>query len=218
MLRLEVLPGFVVAVALLAMVPGPATALVIRQTIRDGRRTALLTTAGNEVGLLGWAIASAVGLAALVAASQVAYDAIRIAGAVVLIGLGLQSLLEHRRGRVDPAFGEAGVQPAPAPPGRGRRLAAFRIGLLSNLANPKAAVFAFSFYPQFIPRGAPVLTTTLLLAAIQLVVDTAWYVLVAWLVNRARAFMRSAAVRRRLERLTGLVLLGLGARLAVEHR
>jgi threonine/homoserine/homoserine lactone efflux protein len=79
-------------------------------------------------------------------------------------------------------------------------------------------VFAFSFYPQFIPRGAPVLATTLLLVSIQLVVDTAWYVLVAWLVNRARAFMRSAAVKRRLERLTGLVLLGLGARLAAEHR
>ncbi len=221
---LEMLPGFVLAVALLAMVPGPATALVIRQTVRDGRRTALLTTAGNEVGLLAWAIASAVGLAALVAASQLAYDAIRIAGAVVLIGLGLQSLLEHRRDHAGPeqpaevtTAREATVPRATAP-SRGRRLAAFRTGLLSNLANPKAAVFAFSFYPQFIPRGAPVLVTTLLLAAIQLVVDTAWYVLVAWMVSHARAFMRSAAVRRRLERLTGLVLLGLGARLAVEHR
>jgi threonine/homoserine/homoserine lactone efflux protein len=217
MLRPEILPGFVLAVALLAMVPGPATALVIRQTIRDGRRTALLTTAGNEVGLLGWAIASAVGLAALVAASQVAYDAIRVAGAVVLIGLGVQSLLEHRRGGPGPVPDEVDAGP-PRPLGRGRRLAAFRIGLLSNLANPKAAVFAFSFYPQFIPRGAPVLATTLLLAGIQLVVDTTWYVLVAWLVNRARAVMRSAAVRRRLERLTGLVLIGLGARLATDHR
>ena len=213
---LGILPGFVVAVALLAMVPGPATALVIRQTIRDGRRTALFTTAGNELGLLAWAIASAVGLAALVAASQVAYDAIRIAGAVVLIGLGLQSLLEHRRGRAAP---DLDLAPAPSPRReRGRRLGAFRAGLLSNLANPKAAVFAFSFYPQFIPRGAPVLATTLLLAAVQLVVDSAWYVLVAWLVSRARAFMRSAAVRRRLQRLTGLVLVGLGARLAIEHR
>ncbi len=224
---ITMLPGFVVAVALLAMVPGPATALVIRQTIRDGRRTALLTTAGNEVGLLGWAIASAVGLAALVAASQVAYDTIRIAGAVVLIGLGLQSLLERRRHRDGTTpdgttRAELATDAAAGPPGArtggGRGLAAFRAGLLSNLVNPKAAVFAFSFYPQFIPRGAPVLATTLLLAGIQLLVDTAWYVLVAWLVSRARAFMRSAAVRRRLERLTGLVLLGLGARLAVEHR
>ena len=229
---LGTLPGFVIAVALLAMVPGPATALVIRQTIRDGRRTALFTTAGNELGLLAWAVASAVGLAALVAASQVAYDTIRVAGAVVLIGLGLQALLEGRRGRrgrrersrpgpaeQDAAPDWAGGGEAPAgPSGRGRRVAAFRAGLLSNLANPKAAVFAFSFYPQFIPRGAPVLATTLLLAAVQLVVDSAWYVLVAWLVSRARAFLRSDAVRRRLERLTGLVLVGLGARLAVEHR
>ena len=202
----ETLLTFAVAALLLAMVPGPGTFLVIRNTLRGGRRAALLTTTGNATGLLVWALAAAAGLSALVAASQLAYDVIRISGAVVLVGLGVQSLRTARGVRDAP--GDASEAPAL----RGR--AAFRSGLATNLANPKAAVFAVALYPQFIPDGAPVLPWVLGLAVLQVTLSSSWYTLLAWSVDRAHRLLARAAVRRRLEQASGGVLVGLGLAIA----
>jgi threonine/homoserine/homoserine lactone efflux protein len=202
--------GFALAVALGAMVPGPTAALVIRRSALSGARATLPVIAGMEIGLYAWALATAVGLSALVAASRTAYTAIQLAGAVVLVFLGVQAWLASRHVTDDMPFdGTASTptrwwQPATA-------------GLLTNLANPKIAVFAFAFYPQFIPAGADVLTTTLLLGVIQAAIDAAWYLLVATFVGRARKFFSKAKVRRRLERTTGTVLIALGAGLALER-
>jgi threonine/homoserine/homoserine lactone efflux protein len=200
--------AFTAAVALLAMVPGPATALIVRRSAVYGTRAALPVVAGIELGIYLWAIAAAVGLAALVAASEAAYVGLRIVGACVLIVLGVQAWRAARH--VEDAATPASI----GVPGWRWSAGA---GALTNLANPKAAVFAFAFYPQFIPSGADVLATTMLLGVLQVVVDATWYVMLALLVGRARDFFSRAAVRRRLERITGTVLIGLGLRLAADR-
>jgi threonine/homoserine/homoserine lactone efflux protein len=200
--------AFIAAVALLAMVPGPATALIVRRSAVYGTRAALPVVAGIELGIYLWAIAAAVGLAAVVAASEAAYVVLRIVGACVLIVLGVQAWRAARHAE------DAAMPASIGAPGWRWSAGA---GVLTNLANPKAAVFAFAFYPQFIPAGADVLATTMLLGVLQVVVDATWYVMLALLVGRARDFFSRAAVRRRLERITGTVLIGLGIRLAADR-
>lgn len=205
--------GFVIAVALGAMVPGPTTALVIRRSALGGARKTLPVVAGMEIGLYAWAVATAFGLSALVAASQIAYTALRIAGAIVLVTLGVLAWLASRKITEDASFDSSDQ----APTLTGRWWQQSVAGLLTNLANPKIAVFAFAFYPQFIPTGANVLTTTLLLGLVQAIIDASWFLLVAVFVGRARKFFGRAKVRRRLERTTGTVLIALGAGLALEN-
>jgi len=101
---------------------------------------------------------------------------------------------------------------SPSPACRG-----FRVGLVTILANPNAAAFVFAFLPQFVPRGAPVLPSLLALSAIMVLVDTSWYVVLAWFVSLGRRVLTRPAVRRRLEQISGLVKVGFGVRLAVER-
>lgn len=198
-----VLPGFLLAALALAMLPGPATALLIREAARGDRRRTVGVIAGIEVGIFAWALASALGVAALVAASALAYTVLRAVGAVVLVVLGLQTLWYSRRGATE--------KPRPM-----LRLVGFRGGLLTNLANPKAAVFAFSFYPQFIPHGVNVFAATALLGAVHVGVDVAWYTVVATAVDRLRGWFARSSVKRWLERVVGTILVALGLRLAIE--
>jgi threonine/homoserine/homoserine lactone efflux protein len=194
---------------LIAMVPGPSTAIVIRQTLRAGRWSAFNATIANELGLLLWALAATFGVSSLIAASQVAYDVIRIAGAVVLVALGMRSIWQARRGVAAAAAPDA----AAAEPG----WKGFRVGLVTILANPKAAAFVFGFLPQFVPRGAPVLPCLLMLSTVLVLVDGAWYVLLAGVVSLARRLLTRPAIGRRMEQLSGAVMIGLGVRLAVER-
>jgi threonine/homoserine/homoserine lactone efflux protein len=207
---LSVLPGFLLAVLALAMLPGPATALLIRESIAGNRRSVIGVMAGIEVGIFAWALGAATGVAALVTASRTAYTGLRIVGATVLVVLGLQTLWYARRRRNADDAHEA---PRPLV-----RITGFRGGLLTNLANPKAAVFAFSFYPQFVPNGANVVASCLLLGLVHVLVDVAWYTVLTFAVSRARRIFERAALRRRLEQLVGTVMVALGLRLALEPR
>ena len=143
---------------IVTLTPGPATALVMRSALRGGRRAAFLTTLGI-VGVLAWGAASAAGIAALVAASQVAFLVLKVAGAAVLIVLGLQSL---RAGAAKP---ERGVSGRP-----------FRDGVVTALANPKLAVFFVALFPQFLKAGGrSTLATGLLMASFIVALDLVWY-------------------------------------------
>jgi threonine/homoserine/homoserine lactone efflux protein len=206
---LRVLPGFLIAALALAVLPGPATALLIREALRGQRRRVVGAIGGIELGLFAWAMFAAFGLAALVAASALAYTALRAAGAAVLVLLGIQTLWYSRK-RAPQAGGEVGSARIAL------RLTGFRGGLLTNLANPKAAVFAFSFYPQFIPPGANVLVTTLLLALVHVLVDVTWFSVLASAVTAVRGFFDRPEVKRRTERAVGAILVGLGVRLAID--
>jgi threonine/homoserine/homoserine lactone efflux protein len=191
--------AFLPASLLLAMVPGVGTAMLIKQSVRGGRRGALATVAGMEAGVAVWAVAAALGLSVLLLASEVAYQALRMLGVGVLLWFGARALFgRHRVDREAPSRGSG-----------------FRAGLLVNLANPKLAVFAISFLPQFAAPGSP-RWALVALAALWVVVDTVWYLLIVALLSRILGWLRRSAVRRRLERISGAVLIGLGVRLAVE--
>ncbi|MFI7640782.1 LysE family translocator [Nonomuraea sp. NPDC049400] len=199
--------AFVGACVLIAMVPGVSTAIILRQTLRAGRGSGLAATLGNETGILLWGLAAAFGLSALLVASQLAYDVMRVVGAVVLVVMGAQALWQARKGAPEP---EGAVRPG----WRGPYLA----GVGTCLANPKAAVFAMSFLPQFVPPGQNVPLTLVTLAVVWVLVDLLWYGLLIWMVAKAKAWLGRPAVRRRLEQISGVVLIGLGVRLVVESR
>lgn len=207
--------AFAGAALLLAMAPGPATATLLRQTIKYGRRRGAATVAGIESGVLFWAVTASAGLSALLAASTVAYDVLRIAGAIVLLGLGAQALFRSRKEQDTQVDG--GQSETPPVAGRGG-WSAYRAGLVTNLANPKAGVFAISFLPQFIPHGYPVLPTGLLLAAVWVICDGVWYLTLTAVVHGARQLFSRGVVRQRLEALSGVALVGFGVRLALESR
>jgi threonine/homoserine/homoserine lactone efflux protein len=202
--------AFAGAAAVVALVPGPSTAIIVRQSVTAGRRAGVAAMLGNECGVVLWGLAAAFGLSALLLASTIAYDAMRIVGAVFLVTLGARALWRSRRPAA-PAADEAPVRVA-------SRWRAFRLGLLTNFANPKAGVFAVSFLPQFVPAGAGVLPALVALSLIWALIDMVWYLALIWLAGRAgRAFGRPS-VRRRLEQISGIVLVGLGLRLAAESR
>ena len=206
---LSTLLAFLGACLLIAASPGPSTVLIIKQSIRS-RRSGFLTVLGNETGVFVWGIFAAFGLTALLAASEVAYDVMRIVGAIVLVVFGVQTLWQarHAKGAAD-ADGEEAVEKS--------GWSSYRQGLLLNLANPKAAIFAMSFLPQFVPEGAPHLPTMVGLAALWAVFEVGYYGLYVWFVGRMKTVLSRAGVRRRLEQVSGGVLLILGARLALEN-
>ena len=211
---ISVLPVFALACLGLAAMPGPGTALFLHRTIRDGRSAGLAAVGGNEVGIFAWALAAGAGLTALLAANRVLYDAMHVVGGAVLVYMGVAAWRSARRSS-SAEFGAALIARLPAGRSPG---AAFRASLVSIAANPKAAVFAFSFFPQFLPAHGPVLSTALALAGVQVAIDGAYCAGVVLLAARLRPWLSRAAVRRRLERVLGAVLVGLGARLAVEAR
>lgn len=195
--------AFAPVAALLSLAPGPATALVVRNAARGGRRHAFFTTVGSSLGVFAWGAFAAIGIAAVVAASAELFTVMKLVGALFLVYLGVQSL----RGRRE----------APAARLAPRR-SAFREGLVTAIANPKLAAFFVALFPQFVPRGAPVLPSALLMAATIVAIDFAWYSSLAYLVARARRAFVEGPWLRRFERLTGAVLVGLGVRLALERR
>jgi len=208
------LPAFVVAVLLISASPGPAMALILRRTALHGMRTAVPLILGLELGLYLWALAAAAGFAALVAASEAAYWALKIVGACVLVYLGIRAWLAAWRERKSGANSVAAVAEDRGP----GAVKAFGEGLIVQLANPKAAVFMIAFYPQFVPSDQPLFATTALLALLQVAIELCFYFTLAAFVARAGAWFRRSTVRRRLEAVSGTVLVGLGLRVAVNSR
>ncbi len=209
------LPAFVLAVLLISASPGPAMALIFRRAALRGLRGAVPTVLGLELGLYVWALVAGAGFAALVAASEVGYLVLRVVGATVLLWLGVKAWRTAWLSRHD-AVAAVGEQP-PAD-GRRRWWGAFGEGLIVQLANPKAAVFMIAFYPQFVPADGPVFVTTALLGLLQITIETALYLGLAAGVARAGAWFRRPAIRRRIEAVSGTVLVGLGLRVAATTR
>jgi threonine/homoserine/homoserine lactone efflux protein len=225
--------------------PGPDTALTIRNALAGGRRAGVATAAGVATGQAVWTVATGVGIAELIQASEPAFLVMKAAGAAYLIALGLQSLWSAarppRRGlwttrhpelavglpsRLGPRDRWVGMRRARAEarrarveqghgwlsPGRG-----LRQGVVSNLANPKMAAFFLSLLPQFASAeggAGPVLALGLVFC----LMTFGWLALYSVVVHRARVVLGRARVRRALDGLSGLVLVGFGTRLALQQR
>jgi threonine/homoserine/homoserine lactone efflux protein len=196
--------------ALLTISPGADMALVAKMTLERGRRAALLATLGICSGLFVHATASALGLSVVLATSAEAFSAVKLAGAVYLAYLGLRTLLA--------SFGGSLTHRAPVHLQPARAGISFLQGLLSNVLNPKVAVFYLTFLPQFIAPSGNVLAQSLLFAGAHALMGIAWLSLYAYVLARLSTFFARAGVRRWLERVTGAVLVGLGVRLAFERR
>ena len=202
---------FLGVITLLTITPGADMAMVSRSVFMGGRRAAFATTLGIGAGCMVWAIASAAGVAAVLAASETAYDALRLVGAAYLVWLGVQSLWAAARGYAGaplPDPSSAGVHGSLRRP--------FRQGLLTNLFNPKIALFYTTFLPQFIGPGDPVLLLSLAMASVHILLGLAWLSAYAWLLDRAVEAFRGSRVRRALDALTGAVLVALGIRVAAD--
>ena len=205
MTLLPSLLAFTAAAALLTVTPGLDTALVLRTAAVEGPRRALLAGLGICLGCLGWGLIVALGLGALLAASRLAYTALRWVGAAYLLWLGVQLLARPRT-----AFASDGPQAHGA--------GWLRRGFLTNMLNPKVGVFYVSFLPQFIPPGADVPAITLLLAAIHAGLGLLWVALLVGATRPIAAALRRPRVVATLERLTGGVFLVFAARLALSPR
>jgi threonine/homoserine/homoserine lactone efflux protein len=214
------LPAFALASTLLILAPGPDSVLVLRNTLRHGRRAGWVTATGTMSGLLAWAVAAAFGLSALLQVSHLAYDAVRLAGACYLLWLGVSSLWPARRPHAGPLAGPAAGPAGPDRPAAGasgwRRV--YLNGLLSNLLNPKIGVFFIAFLPGFIPAGAPAPLFPLALGLWFIAETGAWLVTLAWMAARGAGWLRRSAVQRWLERVTGVALIGFALRLAAQAR
>jgi threonine/homoserine/homoserine lactone efflux protein len=205
--------AFLGIAALVIVTPGPDTALTIRNTLGGGRSGGIGTALGVAAGQAVWTVAASAGLAALLVASAPAFTALRLAGAVYLVWLGAHSLWTAFRSRSGPARA--------AEPGRARRLgplAAFRHGVLSNLGNPKMAVFFTSLLPQFAPTGRASFATLLGLGFLFCGMTLFWLAAYSVVMARVGHVVRRSGLRRLIEAVTGLVLLALGARLALDRR
>ena len=219
--------GFALASTLVILAPGPDSMLVMRNTMRGGRRAGWVTACGTLSGLTIWALAAALGLSALLRVSHVGYDILRFCGAAYLIWLGLTSLAHFRRKNtaepVAQAGGSAPAVPGPTVPGRtgpgaARPRRAYLNGMLSNLLNPKISVFFMAFLPAFVPAGASAVGFSLVLGIWFIAETGLWLAVVAWLADRGVRWLRRPAVQRWMERITGIVLIGFGLRLATESR
>jgi threonine/homoserine/homoserine lactone efflux protein len=204
------LVAFGLFAAVVTITPGLDTMLVVRTAAASGRRAAFAAAAGIGLGCLCWALASALGITALLTASRLAYDILRWVGAAYLCLLGVRTLWRSRR----PSTVDMEAPPV-ARSGAGR---AFRTGLATNLLNPKVGVFYLSVLPQFLPRGVSPLLASTAMGVLHDVEGMLWFAGVVFLVGRAGRLLARPAFRRRLDQLTGLVFIGFGIRLAVERR
>lgn len=202
---LSTLVAFSLAAALIVLLPGPDSLVVLRAVLRHGRAKAARTAAGVICGLLVWVAAAALGLSALLRASETAYTVLRIVGAVYLVGLGVQSLRPRGAGVLDER-----------PPRGGVLGSGFGAGFTTDVLNPKVGVFFVTFLPGFVPAGYSVGHVSLLLGAVFVAETALYFGVVLLLAGRISTWLANDRVRRRMDRATGGVLIGFGARLAME--
>ncbi len=202
------LATFTLAAALIVLLPGPDTLVVLRNLLRGGRSVAARTVLGVLTGLSVWVVTAALGLSAVLRASHEGYLALRIAGALYLLYLGVQSLRSR------------GQQPAPG--GRQDRRrgligTGYGAGLATDLLNPKVGVFFVTFLPGFVPSGYSVGWLSLLLGSIFVVLTAVYFAVLIAVSGKVTHWLTTTHIRRRMDRVTGTVLIAFGVRLAIEN-
>ena len=205
------LAGFVALAIVVIVTPGPDTALTIRNTLVGGRPAGIATAIGVALGQATWSLATSIGVAALLVAAEPAFVALKLAGAAYLIYLGAQSLWSSFRGREAHPTREPGGTYVPT-------ATALRQGVVSNLTNPKMAVFFPSLLPQFVAADAPPFLALFALGILFCVMTCTWLTAYAFAVARAGDVLRRSSVRRAIEAVTGVVLVAFGIRVALGSR
>ena len=202
---LKVIPAFAATALLLAVVPGQGVAMVLRQSLVGGKSAARYSILGNSTGLLIWGALSAVGLSAIFAKSHTAFSVLKYAGVAFLTFLSLQTLWQLRK-----EFGKFDFDSGAKTSFGG----AYRLGLITNLMNVKAAVFAVAFIPSFVPKHFSLGWGIFILACVQATVSTSWYMTLVAAVNKASVFLARPAVRRSLTAVSAIGIMFLAIALA----
>lgn len=201
------LAGFIVVATLVVVTPGPDMTLVARNTFAGGRPSGLATSAGTCCGLLVHATVAALGLSAVLLASSQAFTVVKIAGAAYLIFLGIRTILGARHEAASPD------RPKGADP-----WVAYRQGVLTNVLNPKVAIFFLSLLPQFVEPGAGFTWRLLLLSGLFIVMGLVWLTIYTTALHAVSRFVGRPRVRTVIGSATGCVLMALGVRLAFQRR
>lgn len=199
---MKAIAAFALVSLIVTITPGPDSLLVLRSSLRAGRRTGIRVAAGATSGSLFWGVCSAAGLTAIMAASAQAFRAVQLAGAVYLVFLGIRGW----RAAASPMAGHEHPGPGPGP--------GFRAGLLSNVLNPKVGLFFLTVMPQLLPRHSHVAACALAFAVTDALIAGAWLATVAWISDRARALLRRPRTRAALDRAAGATLFALGVKVA----
>ena len=196
--------AFLVVAALLTITPGADMALVMRHALGGGTRPAFLASLGIGLGCLIWGAASALGVSVIFAQSAIAFAVLKYVGGAYLVYLGVRALTSTTEGAKDAKVTE--------------KTNPFAQGLFTNLLNPKVAVFYVTFLPQFVAPDRPVLSQSVFLAATHVVMGLIWLTVYARFIDRLAAVLLTDRVKRRIEAVTGAVLMALGIRLALARR
>jgi threonine/homoserine/homoserine lactone efflux protein len=207
----EALWGFALVAALLTILPGLDSTLILRSALTQSKRHAYATALGIASGTFAWGAAAALGAAALLAASELAFTILKVVGALYLAYLGITIVIATLRRRPIERDDTA-ARPT------GTLLAAFGRGAITNLLNPKVGVFYIALIPQFIPEGVPPLGMGLLLALVHVVESLVWFTAIIFAAHYAKRWLQSPRVSRWIDRVTGGVLVGFGAVLLLENR
>ncbi|EGD53434.1 LysE family translocator [Gordonia neofelifaecis] len=208
---LSSLASFTFASALLVLLPGPDSLVVMRGLTRDGRAGGIRTALGVVCGLLVWIVAAVLGLSAVLQMSEIGYEVLKIVGGCYLVILGVQTLRSIRSLKSPDADGPA----APMP--RSRR-AGFLTGFTTDILNPKIGIMFITLLPGFVPDGYPVGWTTLAFGLVYLVLTCVYFAALILAAEKIGAWMQAPRIRRRIDLIAGLALVGFGLRLATELR
>jgi threonine/homoserine/homoserine lactone efflux protein len=203
---LENLPSFIVATALLVMIPGQGVAMVLRQSIIGGPKAAFLSSLGNCLGILIWSVSSAIGLSAIFTRSDTAYSILKWSGVLFLTFISAQTFLSLRK-----EFGKFDLESNEET----SAWASFRLGLITNLTNAKAAVYAVAFIPAFIPKETSLGFGIIFLGAVWALISILWNIGLIWTVKKSSTYIQRPSVRRALTGISAIGILGIAVGLAL---
>jgi threonine/homoserine/homoserine lactone efflux protein len=200
------IPAFAIATLLLVMFPGQGVAMVLRQSILGGSKAAFFSAIGNCAGILTWTISSGIGLSAIFAQSQTAYSILKWVGVTYLVLVSLQTLLALRQ-----EFGKFDLETK----SEVSNWASFRLGLITNLTNVKAAVYAVAFLPAFVPSSFSLAWGIFIFGSIWALVSILWNISLIWTVKKSSVYIQRPVVRRALTAISALGIMGLAIGLAL---
>jgi threonine/homoserine/homoserine lactone efflux protein len=203
---LENLPSFIFATALLVMVPGQGVAMVLRQSIIGGPKAALLSSIGNCLGIMIWSVSSAIGLSAVFTESERAYLILKWTGVIFLTFISMQTFYSLRK-----EFGGFDLNNTVQISNWG----SFRLGLVTNLTNAKAAVYAVAFIPAFIPQESSIALGIITLGAVWAIISIVWNIGLIWTVKKSSVYIQKPRVRRVLTATSAVGILAIAVSLAI---
>ncbi|WP_110928527.1 LysE family translocator [Bacillus massiliglaciei] len=199
---------FVLMCILLIILPGPDTAIATKNTLASGKSGGFKTTLGTCCALLIHTSAAVLGLSAIIVKSALLFSIFKYVGAVYLIYLGVKTLWSLRKKETAAAIEH--------PKSQFSHTSCFKQGFLTNILNPKVAVFFLTFLPQFVNPGSETFIPFLMMGITYTALTAIWFLLYIFLLNQIRSFMKKPKTQNMIEGITGTILIGFGIKLALE--